>query len=266
VRDGTTASVEAIERAIRILDAFSVDRPELGVADIVRLLGIKRSTVHRALATLEAGGLLRQVEATQKYALGPKILNLAHVMQSHLSLTAISLPGMRALRDRFNETVALHVLEGHGRIVVQQVESTHDLRRTYRDVGRLLPLHAGSPGRLLLAYLPPDEIEQVIAETRLKPYTPDTITDPAVLMQELRLIRQRGYAASLGEHSPGIASVSCPIMDRGGRVIAAINISGPSFRLTQTKALECLPALRETTLAISRQLGYSARLFQNKSR
>ncbi len=256
VRDKPTASVEAIERAIQILDAFSVDHPELGVAEVARMLSLKRSTVHRALVTLEAGGLLRQIDSTQKYTLGPKVLTLAYVLQSQLSLVSIAVPYMRALRDRYNETVALHVLEGRQRMVVQQEESTHDLRRTYRDIGKVLPLHAGSPGKLLMAYLPPEEIEKAVTESGLRRFTSMTITDRSQLVQELAAVRQRGYAVSSGEHSPGIASISCPIANQEGRVIAAINISGPSVRLTESKALEYLPQLRESTLAISRQLGF----------
>lgn len=256
MRDKPTASVEAIERAIRILDAFSVDRPELGVAELARFLGLKRSTVHRALVTLEAGGLLRQVAATQKYTLGPKLLNLAHVLQSHLSLEAIALPAMRGLRDRCNETVALHLLQEGGRVCVQQIESTHDLRRTYQNIGKVLPLYAGSPGKVVMAFLPEAEILRVIEETRLKPFTPLTITDPAAFLRELRETRRRGYAMSMGEHTPSINSISCPIRDREGRVFAAINISGPQVRLTEEKMLEYLPMLRETTLVISRQLGF----------
>ncbi len=256
MRDKPTASVEAIERAVRILDAFSVDRPELGVAEVARILGLKRSTVHRALVTLESGGLLRQVATTQKYTLGPKVLYLAYVLQTQLSLVSIALPYLRSLRDRFNETVALHLLDGRGRMVVQQVESTHDLRRTYRDIGKVLPLYAGSPGKLLLAYMPQEEIDRVIDESGLRPFTSVTITDPAALRRELAEIRRRGYAWSIGEHSPGIASISCPIRNQEGQVIAAINISGPSVRLTEAKLLESLPQLREATLAMSRQIGY----------
>ncbi|MGE5618565.1 MAG: IclR family transcriptional regulator [Sphingomonadaceae bacterium] len=257
MRDKSTASVEAIERAIRILDAFSVDRPELGVAEVARILGLKRSTVHRALVTLEAGGILRQVSTTQKYTLGPKVLHLAYILQSQLSIGSIAQVPMRLLRDRVNETVALHLLmNGNQRVVVQQVESTHDLRRTYRDIGKALPLYAGSPGKLLLSYLPSEEIEKVIGETGLQPFTPITITDPKRLRQELEEIRRQGYAISVGEHSPGIASVSCPVRDQEGQVVAAINISGPTVRLTEAKLLELLPYLRETTLTVSRQLGY----------
>ncbi|MHB0868707.1 MAG: IclR family transcriptional regulator [Chloroflexota bacterium] len=257
MRDKPTASVEAIERAVRILDAFSVDRPELGVAEVARILGLKRSTAHRALVTLEMGGILRQIAVSQKYTLGPKVLHLAYILQTQLSIANVALPHMRSLRDRFNETVALHLLvNGHQRVVVQQVESTHDLRRTYRDIGKVLPLYAGSPGKLLMAFMPLEEVEKVIGETGLRPYTPITITDPARLRRELDEIRQQGYAMSSGEHSPGIASISCPILSQEGQVVAAINISGPSARLSEARLLECLSPIREATQAISRQLGY----------
>lgn len=258
MRDKTTASVEAIERAVRILDAFNVDRTELGVAEIARILGLKRSTVHRALVTLEAGGLLRQTFAGQKYTLGPKILSLAHILESHLSLEAIALPAMRALRDRCNETVALHLLETEGRVCVQQVESTHDLRRTYQNIGMALPLYAGSPGKALMAYLPQEEIEAVIISTGLRRFTPITISDPDQFRKELATVRHQGYAISVGEHTPAINSISCPVRNREGRVFAAINLSGPQSRLTGAKMMEYLPLLRETTLAVSLQLGYRA--------
>ena len=243
MRDASTASVEAIERAIQILDAFSVDRPELGVAEITRALGLKRSTVHRALATMEAGGLLRQLSSSQKYTLGSKIFKLAHVAQSQLSLATVALTPMRELRDRFNETVALHVLEGRIRMVIQQVESTHDLRRIYHEMGKPLPLYAGSPGK-------------VIEETGLQPLTDQTTVDAAKLMQELESIRRQGYAASIGERSDGISSISCAVKNHEGRVVAAINISGPAERFTRAKALECFPALKNATLSVSRELGY----------
>jgi DNA-binding IclR family transcriptional regulator len=253
---GTTEPVEAIDRAIRILDAFTLDTPELGVAELSRRLGLKRSTVHRALTTLEAGGLLRQTAATQKYALGPKLLRLALVAESNFSLAKLALPGMEALRNLCNETVALHLLEGLGRIVVQQVESTHDLRRTYRSLGRLMPLHAGSPGKVLLAFLPPEQARRALDGADLTAFTPNTVVDRQALAAELDLIRRQGYSVTSSEHSPGIASISCPIRDRQGAVIAAINISGPASRLTRSVALEYLPALRALTDSISRQLGY----------
>jgi IclR family transcriptional regulator, acetate operon repressor len=256
VGDKITASVEAIERAVRILDAFDVERAEMGVAEIARVLGLKRSTVHRALVTLEAGGLLRQVAAGQKYALGPKILSLAHILESHLSLEAIALPAMRALRDRCNETVALHLLERGGRVCVQQVESTHDLRRTYQNIGQVLPLYAGSPGKILMAFLPEAEVEALIISTGLRRFTPITITDPVEFRKELATVKQQGFAWSVGEHTPAINSISCPVRNREGRVFAAINLSGPQVRLTEAKMLEYLPLLRETSLAVSLQLGY----------
>ena len=256
MRDTGTASVEAIERAIQILDAFSVDRPELGVAEITRALGLKRSTVHRALATMEAGGLVRQLSSSQKYTLGSKIFKLAHVAQSQLSLATVALAPMRELRDRFNETVALHVLEGRSRMVIQQVESTHDLRRIYHEMGKTLPLYAGSPGKVILALLSPEEIRKVIEETGLQPLTEQTTVDSVKLMQELEAIRRQGFATSIGERSEGISSISCAIKNREGHVVAAINISGPAERFTRAKALECLPALRSATLSISRELGY----------
>ena len=178
------------------------------------------------------------------------------VAESHLSLAKLALPGMEALRDLCDETVALHLLDGLGRTVIQQVESPHDLRRTYRSLGKPMPLHAGSPGKLLLAFLPAAESRKALCEEALTAFTPRTIVDRESLAAELNAIRRRGYAISSSEHSPGITSISCPIRNRLGAVIAAINISGPSSRFSEAVALEHLPALRGLTNSISRVLGY----------
>ena len=256
MRDKATGSVEAIERAVQVLDSFSVEQPELGVAEVARHLGMKRSTVHRALVSLEAGGLLRQDPTTQKYALGPKVLSLAKVFQSHFSLPAVALPAMRALRDRCNETVALHVLEEGRRSCIMQVESRHDLRRIYQNLGSSLPLHAGSPSRVLMAYLSEDEARALLEAEGLERYTPITITEIEQYMVEMREARRLGYAMSFGEHSPGINSICVAILDSRGTAVAAVNISGPQVRLSEARMLEYLPFLRETTRSISRQLGF----------
>ena len=256
MRDKATGPVEAIERAVQVLDSFSVEQPELGVADVARQLGLKRSTAHRALVSLEVGGLLRQDPATQKYALGPKVLLLAQVFQSHFSLSAVALPAMRVLRDRCNETVALHVLEDGKRSCVMQVESRHDLRRIYQNLGASLPLHAGSPSKVLMAYLAEDEARALLEADGPERYTPVTITDLEQFMGEMRDARRRGFAISLGEHSHGINSICAPILDSRAMAVAAVNISGPQARLTESRMLEYLPLLRETTTSISRQLGF----------
>lgn len=256
MRDKATATVEAIERAIKILDAFSADQPELGVADLARQLGLKRSTVHRALVTLESGGILHQDQISQKYSLGAKILWFAHLLQSHLSLDVVALPAMKALRDQCNETVALHLLERGGRVCIRQVESRQELRRTYQNLGEPIPLHAGSPGKVMMAYLADEEIESYIDSSGLKAFTPDSITDRERFLLELRKTRECGYAVSIGERTLGINSIACPVRNASGRVFAAINISGPQSRLSDVRLLEYLPMLMETTLSISRRLGY----------
>jgi IclR family acetate operon transcriptional repressor len=256
MRDSKSGSVEAIERAIQILDSFSIDRPELGVADISRALGLKRSTVHRALATMEAGGILKQDPVTQKYALGTKVLKLAHVLQSQFSVGAVALPRMKALRDRVNETVALHLLEGSTRVVVQQVESTHDVRRTYHEIGKPLPLHVGSSGKAILAFLPPEEIRKVLAE-RGADSTAGRGPTNVELAEQLEEVRREGYAVTVGERTDGISSISCPIFDGRGRCVGCINISGPAARFPIARAVECAPALQEVSRAVSRELGWN---------
>lgn len=250
------SSVQSFDRAVAILDAFTPDRPHMGVSEIARVTGLSRSTTHRLLTSLQHHELVQQLPTTKEYALGPHVLRLAHAALARVNVQTIARPLMEWLRDRCDETVGLHLPQGEfARIVVDQVESRRPLRRTYTDIGQAIPVHQGAPGKILLAYRPPDIQDEVLSRP-LEAATPRTITDADKLREELHHVADQGYALSIEERTPDISTLAVPIHNHTGRVIAALSVSGPSARLSRESLLELVPLAREAGQTISMHLGY----------
>jgi IclR family acetate operon transcriptional repressor len=142
-----------------------------------------------------------------------------------------AMPVLRALRDDTEETAAVHELLPSGeRVVVDQVESRHQLRRTYTEFGIPVPLPQGAPGKVLLAFAPREQQVAVLA-TPLEQVLPQTITDPEVLAAQLADARARGFARSMSERTPGIRSVAAAVFDFSGQAVGCLSISGPELRM-----------------------------------
>ncbi len=249
-------TVQSFDRAVAILDTFTAERSEMGVSEIAHLTGLSRSTVHRLLVSLQHHELVQQLPNSKNYALGPHVLRLAQVAFAKVNLQYTARPIMTWLRDRCDETVGLHVLQGDtARIVLDQVESGQPLRRTYTDIGQPIPIHQGSPGKVLLAHHPLEVQEKILAG-RLDAATPRTITDPNKLRTELRNVLKKGYALSFEERVPEISTISVPVRNHTGTVIAALSVTGPSSRLNRKRLVEFFPLAAEAAKKISTNLGY----------
>jgi IclR family acetate operon transcriptional repressor len=250
-------TVQSFDRAVAILDAFSADRSELGVSEIARITGLSRSTVHRLLVTLRRHELVRQLPNSTDYALGPHLLRLAQTAFSHINVQKAARAIMPQLRDECDETVGLHARLGPTtRTVLDQVESSQPLRRTYIEIGMPIPIHQGAPGKVLLAFSS-RELQDEILAGELPAATPRTITDPEKLRMELVRTRKNGYALSLEERVAGISTVAVPVANHTGTVIAALSVTGPSSRLSRKRLLELVAPAARAAHAISVNLGYS---------
>jgi DNA-binding IclR family transcriptional regulator len=251
-------TVQAFDRAVAILDAFTPERSALGVSEIARITGLSRSTVHRLLVTLRRHELVQQLPDSRNYALGPHLLRLAQIAFSNVNLQATAKNVMEQLRGRCDETVGLHaLLDPATRTVLDQAESTQPLRRTYTEIGLPIPIYQGAPGKVLLAYSPPELQDQVLTG-RLEAATARTITDPDKLRAELARTRRNGYALSFEERVPGTSTVAVPIANHTGAVVAALSVTGPSSRLDRKRLLGFVPLASEAARAISSNLGYVA--------
>ncbi|MGY2064398.1 IclR family transcriptional regulator [Blastococcus sp. SYSU DS0619] len=248
------SSVQSIDRAVALLRCFDARRPTLGISDLARATGLSTTTTHRLLMAMQANRLVRQTP-DRRYGLGPLLVQLARSGALPTTLRDAARPVMTALRDEVDETVGLHELLPTGeRVVVDQVESHHELRRTYTDIGVPIPLPHGAPGKVILSVLPTDEQDRWLARP-ITAVTPATITDPERLRAELAEARRRGYAGSNAERTSGIRAVAAPVFDHTGEVIGALGLSVPGVRMDDARADQLGRRVAQSAWAISEQLG-----------
>jgi IclR family transcriptional regulator, KDG regulon repressor len=249
--------LKTLSRAIAVLDCFSQQNSELGVREIARMVNLSSSATGRLLAGLKELGILSQNPVTRAYSMGARVLSWAEIYNSSMDVRNQSLSLIQELHQNIQETISLYILEGDERVCIERLESTQSVRIVAR-VGRRLPLYAGSGGKAMLAFLPPDRQEAIITQTELAPLTKKTITDPAVLRRELKKIRTDGFAVSHGEWIEDAAGVAAPVFNQSGTVIAALSISGPASRFTKDHVARYCGAVKRFAAQISNKMGYQS--------
>ncbi len=247
--------VQAVDRAIDCLKAFSQEQPELTLAEVAARTRLSKPTAFRLLATLQVRGFVSRSGSKGSYSLGSEIQALAAIRAQQSSLLDRALPVMRRIRDTVNETTAISVRAGDYRVHLYQLESLQPIRRS-TELGARSPLYAGASNRVLLAGMSDTEIADYLARVPLIPFTPRTITDPHELWREIQRTRERGYAESRSERDLGADAFAAPIRDATGVVIASLYISVPESRYTQELRTRCIKLVVDGAGAISEELGY----------
>jgi IclR family acetate operon transcriptional repressor len=231
-----SGSVSSVDRAVGILQVLG-RLGSGGVTDIAAELGLHKSTVSRLLGTLEARGLVEQNGSRGRYQLGYGIVQLAAGVAGRHDLTELSRPVCAELARTVGETVNVVVPDGQGVLSIAQVLGASAVT-TVNWVGQRNPLHVTAAGKVFLSWLPPEQLEDVLAEG-LPRYTARTLVDAAELRAQLSDVRRRGYASTQDEYEVGLTAVAAPVRDPAGDVVAAVSVSGPTFRLGPA----ALPAL-----------------------
>lgn len=255
--NGSPYQVQVLDRALGILDSLSNEGPELGPAELSERLELHKSTVHRLLMVLERHRLIERKPQNGKYRLGMKLFELGSQAVAQLDLRERAQPYLERLVLETGETAHICVLNGDRMLSIANVESPRTLR-TPSAVGRRAPLHCTSVGKALLAFLPKGEADELIKKCELTRYTGCTLTTPARLKAELKLIRRRGYAMDNEETEEGLRCIGAPVWDYSGKIVAALSIAGPVFRLTEKR----IPTVSQVVLGaakhLSEELGYRA--------
>jgi IclR family KDG regulon transcriptional repressor len=255
-RSPSASRPTSVEKAIDLLFCFDAEHSQLRLTDISARVGLHKSTTHRLLSLLRKKGLIVADPESQLYSLGPGVVELAWTVLRQQDLRTVCRPYLEQLRQDTNETVSLYTRMGNKRVCVEEYESGQDIKYSHA-VGLTAPLHVGAPGKALLAFLPPEELEALWqALPPLTALTPKTLTDAEQLRAELLRTRQRGYAASSEERSLGASAVAAPIRDWRGKVIAAVGVLGPSQRLTPGVLKELGARVVQVAQKISTALGY----------
>jgi len=211
----SVSGVGVIDKSVAVLDAVADAGGACSLADLVARTGISRATAHRLAVALEVHGLLRR-DVDGRFALGSRLIGLGRQAADGWPLALLARPALEALRTETDESVQLYVRDGSDRLCVVSLESPHELR-TIVEEGARLPLGRGSAGRLLSGEEAPE-----------------------------------GWVASFGERAPGVGSVSAPVLDPHGVVIAAVGISGPLARLGDDAGTRFGPAVARAADQIRR--------------
>lgn len=252
-RPGAAGSVQSVDRALQVLEILA-DSGACGVTEIAGELGVHKSTAFRLISVLEAHQLVEQVGDRGKYHLGFGVVRLAGATSAQLDLTRQSQQVCDRLAAELGETVNIAVLEGTSVINISQARSGAAIA-SHNWVGQLTPLHATSSGKVLLAARSDTAIEELLSDP-LPSYTPSTITSLGRLRDELARVRAQGYGVTESELEVGLTAVAAPVRALGGGVVAALSLSGPSYRMRTERLAELAAAVVAAAAEISRRLGY----------
>ena len=245
---------QAVDRAAAILEILRRDG-EAGVTEVARELGVHKSTASRLLAALGRRELVTQDTARGRFQLGLGIVRLAGAAARRLDVVQESRPVCRALAQEVGETVNVAILSGRDALYLDQVAGPAALS-PHNWAGQRIPLHATSDGKVLLAYLPRDEIAEHLVPP-LQRFTDHTIITAAALARVLAQVRRRGYATAVEELEAGLTAVAAPVRDAEGAVVASISASGPSFRIPADRIPALAGSVRHAAAEASRRLGWT---------
>jgi IclR family pca regulon transcriptional regulator len=249
--------VQSLERGLAVIRAFDAEHPELTLSDVARATGLTRAAARRFLLTLVDLGYVRT--DGRLFALRPRVLELGYSYVSSIGLPEVAQPHMEALGATVRESCSLSVLDGHDIVYVARVP-TRRIMTVAITVGTRFPAYATSMGRVLLAGLDADALDEHLANTELVELTPKTITDPTKLRATLKRIAGAGYAIVDQELEIGLRSIAVPIRVNGDTV-AAMNVSmHVGQRSTEVARREVLPPLRATAKSIEDDLAASRAL------
>ena len=237
-------------RLLEILFAFRPDRPDLSLAELVRITGIPHATTRRLVLELVKVGALDH-RADGRFTVGLRLWQLGTLAPLTESLRTLAQPFMEDLHSALHQHVQLAVLEGFEAVIIERLSATRALDLV-SQVGGRLPLHCSGVGKVLLSHAGPELIDSVLSG-ELPGYTAQTVNDPSRLRGQIAACRRTGAATIHGELTEGADSVATRIVDGSGRVVAALSVV---LRSGSVKHHSALPSVVASGLGISRQLGW----------
>lgn len=244
--------VQSLERGLAVIRAFDGERRELTLSDVARICDLTRAAARRFLLTLADLGYV--TTDGRLFRLTPRVLELGYAYLAGSSLPDIAEPHLEELVAEVRESSSLCVLDGDDIVYVSRVPTTRIMTATI-TVGTRFPAHVTSVGRVLLAHLPDEQLDQHLARCELRPLTPRTIVSPPQLRAELQRVRKQGYAIMDQELEVGLRTVAAPVRDGDGTVVAAVNIPVHASRNSvDSVRRDLLPALLATVARIEADL------------
>jgi IclR family acetate operon transcriptional repressor len=247
-------TVQSLSRALNLLNVVAASDQGLTLSEAARTAGLAVSTAHRLLTTLQQDKFVRFDTERSVWVIGVQAFIVGNAFPRARDLTAIARPLMRQLMEKSGETVNLAIEDQGFAVYVAQVECRKLMRAISRPGGRA-PMHASGVGKALLAAMPADEVEAIIALRGLARETDKTISTPAKLRAELDAVRARGYAVDDEENAVGLRCAAAAIFGEHGQPVAAISLSGPAARIGNAAIAGMGEAVKDAAQRITAQFG-----------
>lgn len=247
--------MQSFARGLQVIRSFDAAHPTQTLSEVAGRTGLTRAGARRILLTLEGLGYVHA--DGRQFRLTPRILDLGLAYLSSQPLWHLAEPVMQRLAQTVHESCSMAVLDGQEIVYLLRVPARR-LMSINLGVGSRLPAWCTSMGRVLLGGLSLQERQEIVGTEPLPARTPQTLTRPADVLQAIELAREQGWCLVADELELGLTSLAAPVLDRHGRVAAALNISAASATPRRTLIEQSLPALREAAVEISRLLAVSS--------
>jgi len=245
----TESGVKTIDKMVAIFDCFTEENPVLSLAELASRLKIPKPSLYRHMTALEHHGLLYR-DNEKQWSLGYRLFIWGTLVPEITTIRFITKQFLQDLVTATNESAILTIYNNHEVICVDKFESSHSVRMTL-TVGSQRKPHAGASSKVLMAYLPDDEIQDIIKQKGLPKLSTNTITDPQELIAELARIRENGYAFSKEETDVGAWGVAAPIFNSMGKITAGIGIAGPTSRFSDELHEKYVVLCRKASMEIT---------------
>lgn len=246
----------ALHKALEVLLVISEEgaKDGLSIKQLAELTGFPPSTVHRFLQVFKEFGIVEQDPETKNYRLGPQLLRMGLQVRGLLDLREAALPVLKELTARTGEDSYLTVVQGKMGVFLERVEGPHPVK-VIELVGKEMPLHRGAARKVLLSFMDDDFIQAYLREIKETQGAPN----PADLLEEIKKIREKGYAVSRGDYLNYGIGIAAPVRDFSGTVKASIGIIGIKERLTDEQLNWLIQEVKEAARKLSRKMGYFAK-------
>jgi DNA-binding IclR family transcriptional regulator len=247
--------VKSVSRALDIITIVSMKKGGMGVTDISKQMDINKSSVYRILSTLVQYGYIYQDEETGRYKIGYKFLQISSRLLESIDLREEAKPYLQELENETNEVIHLVVYDQGEVVYIEKLEGNETLRM-HSKVGKRAPMHCTAVGKAILAHLPTKVVLGILERKGMVVHTDKTITDKDIFIQELKQVKEKGFALDLEENEYDITCIAAPIFDHLGKVIAAVSISGPTIRMKDERLIQLQKRMILIGMQISARLGY----------
>ena len=246
--------MKSLDKVFTIIELLKKNK-EMRLQEIANELGIYKSTIHRLISELCTYNYVERDNITKKYRLGLKFLDIASYIISNLDIREAAREGIEAINNITKETVHLAILLDDKAIYIDKKESHHSIRM-YSQIGKPAPLYCTGVGKAILAYQPPEILNNLLKTITFHKYTKSTIMSRKQLLTEIDEIKINGYALDNEEHEENIGCIAVPIRDYTKKVIASISVTAILYRMKLEDLLKYKDIILEKSYEISKKLGY----------